>query len=84
MVTLSSTEAEHYSISELCAEIMFVKLILDFLGVKVALLIIVRVDNVGAIYLTHNAVSGPRTKHVDIKYYHVNDYIENGIVKTIL
>ena len=63
---------------------MFVKQILDFLGVKVALLIIVRVDNVGAIYLTNNAVSGPRTKHVDIRYYHVYDYIEYGIVKNIL
>ena len=82
-VTLSSTEAEYYSISELCAEIMFLKQIMEFLGIKVALPIIVRVDNVGAIYLAQNAVSGPRMKHVDIRYHFVRDYIEDGIIKII-
>jgi hypothetical protein len=82
-VTLSSTEAEYVSISELCAEIMFLKQILEFLGIKVKLPIIVRVDNVGAIYLAQNAVSGPRMKHVDVRYHFVRDYIEDGIIKII-
>jgi hypothetical protein len=67
--TLSSTEAKYHSISELCAEIMFLKQIIEFLGIIVALPIIVRVDNVGAIYLAQNAVSGPKMNHVDIRYH---------------
>jgi hypothetical protein len=51
LVTLFSTEAEYYLISEMCAEIMFMKQIMEFLRIKLAIPIIVRVDNVGAIYL---------------------------------
>ena len=82
-VTLSSSEAEYVAISELCAEVMFLKQVLEFLQVEVKLPIIIRVDNVGAIYLAHNATSGPRTKHVDIRYHFVRDYIEDGIVKIL-
>jgi hypothetical protein len=82
-VTLSSSEAEYVAISELCAEIMFLKQVLEFLKIKVALPIIVRVDNVGAIYLANNAISGPRMKHVDIRYHFVRDFIEEGTVKIV-
>ena len=62
---------------------MFLKQIMEFLGIKVVLPIIVRVDNVGVIYLAQNAVSGPRMKHVDIRYHFVRDYIEDGVIKII-
>jgi hypothetical protein len=78
-VTLSSSEAENVAMSEVCAEIMFLKQVLKFLKIQVTLPIIVQVDNVGAIYLAHNAVSGPRMKHVDIRYHFVRDYIEAGV-----
>jgi hypothetical protein len=48
-----------------------------------ALPIIVRVDNVGAIYLAQNAVSGLRMEHVDIIYHFVQDYTKDSILKTI-
>jgi hypothetical protein len=80
-VTLSSSEAEYVAISEVCAELIFLKQVVEFLGVKLSLPIIVRVDNVGAIYLANNAVSGPRMKHVDIRYHFVRDLIEEGIVE---
>jgi len=82
-VTLSSSEAEYVAISEVCAEIMFLKQVLEFLRIEVKLLIIVRVDNIGAIYLAHNATSGPRTKHVDIRFHFVQDYIKDGVVKIL-
>ena len=66
LVILSSTEAEYVAISEMCAEIMFLKQVLKFLKIKVVWLIIVRVNNVGAIYLAQNAISGLRLKHVDL------------------
>jgi hypothetical protein len=80
-VTLSSSEAEYVAISEVCAEIMFLKQVLEFMEIKVKLPIIVKVDNVGAIYLANNAVSGPRMKHVDIRYHFVRDLIEEGIIE---
>ena len=50
LISLFLTKAEYVSISELCAEIMVFKQILDFLGIQVALPIIVKMENVGAIY----------------------------------
>jgi hypothetical protein len=82
-VTFSSTEAEYVAISEMCAEIMFLKQVLEFLKIKVVLPIIVRVDNVGAIYLAQNAVSGPKMKHVDVQYHFVQEYIKDGIVNIV-
>ena len=59
---------------------MFVKTILTFLGVTVVLPIIVNCDNVGAIFLAYNAKTSARTKHVDIKYHYVREYVTEGVV----
>ena len=48
-VALSSTEAEYISISELCAEILLIKSILEFLKIEIKLPIIMHCDNIGAI-----------------------------------
>ncbi|MFM8622589.1 MAG: reverse transcriptase domain-containing protein, partial [Holophagaceae bacterium] len=80
-VTLSSTEAEYVAISEVAMEILYVAGILRFLNVPLAYPITVHVDNIGAIYLTKNATTGSRTKHVDTRFHFVRDYVEDGVVK---
>ena len=82
-VTLSSTEAEYVAISEVVTEIMYVRNILEFLGYKVQLPIIVNVDNIGVIYMANNACSNTRTKHVDTRYHYVREFVEEGIVRVI-
>ena len=82
-VTLSSTESEYYAISEICSEILFIKGIMDYLGIDMEYPIIVNVDNVGAIYLAKNQVLSQRTKHIGVRYHFVRDYIEDGLVKII-
>ena len=81
-VTLSSTEAEYVAMSELVQEIMFLKQILEFLKLKVKYPIIVNCDNVGAIFLAENA-TGQRTKHVDIRYHYVREFVDEGVVKIV-
>ena len=51
-VTLSSTEAEYVAVSEISSEILFLKGLLEFLGLDIDYPIHVHVDNIGAIYLT--------------------------------
>ncbi|MFM8622083.1 MAG: reverse transcriptase domain-containing protein, partial [Holophagaceae bacterium] len=80
-VTLSSTEAEYVAISEVATEILYIAGILKFLNIPLAYPIQVNVDNIGAIYLTKNATTGSRTKHVDTRYHFVREYVEDGIVK---
>ena len=53
-VTQSSTEAEYFAISEVAKEIMFTKQLLDKIGIPVQLPIVVRVDNIGAMFLANN------------------------------
>ena len=81
-VTLSSTEAEYVAMSELVQEIMFLKQILEFLKVRVNYPIIVNCDNVGVIFLAENA-TGQRTKHVDIRYHYVREFVDEGVVKIV-
>ena len=43
------------AVSEVCTEIMFMKMILKFIRVKIKKPITVNCDNVGAIFLVNNA-----------------------------
>ena len=64
-------------------EIMFIKQVLEFLGIKVNYPITVNCDNVGAIFLAYNSKNSQRTKHVDIRAHYVRQYVEDGTVKII-
>ena len=64
-------------------EILFIRQILEFLKIKIDFPITVYCDNVGAIFLGHNAKNSQRTKHVDIRHHYVRQYVEDGTVKII-
>ena len=76
-------EAEYVSLSDLVAEIMFIKQVLEFLGLKVKYPIHVNIDNIGAIFLTNDEAAGQKTKHINICYHYVWKYIEDGIIKIV-
>ena len=71
------------AVSEVCTELMFIRLILMFLGIQVKLPIVVHCDNVGAIFLSYNAKISQRTKHIDTKYRYVGEWVEEGVVKVV-
>jgi hypothetical protein len=81
-VTLTSTEAECIALSEVTKEIMFVKQVLETMGIGLKLPITVKIDNVGAVYLSNNHSLGQRTKHIDIRRHFVRELVEQGIIKT--
>jgi intein-encoded DNA endonuclease-like protein len=82
-VVLSSTEAEYVALSETVREIKFVLQVLESLMIKIDYPIIVRVNNVGAIFLANNKTTNERTKHVDIRHHFVREFIEDGIIKIV-
>jgi transposase InsO family protein len=79
-VTLSSTEAEYVAIADICIELIFVKMLIESLGLRVKLPIQVQGDNIGAIFLAGNSTSGQRTRHIDIRYHFVRELVEEGII----
>ena len=44
---------------------------------------ILREDNTGAIFTAQNQQIGARTKHIDVKYHHVKDMLEDGELKLL-
>ena len=82
-VTLSTTESEYYAMSELCSEIIYIKNTLEFLQVEIEFPIIVRVDNVGAMFLGNNPSLSQRTKHISIRQHFIRQYVEDGIIKIV-
>jgi len=82
-VSLSSSEAEYYALSEAAKEIKFVAQLLRTIGVEPELPITVHVDNVGAIFMSENVSATSRTRHVDARYHFVREFIEEGQIKIV-
>ena len=82
-VTLSSSEAAYVALSEAAKDIKFVYQLLRSIGIEVTLPITVRVDNVGAIFMSENTLTSGRTKHVDIRYRYVNEMVLDGFLKIV-
>jgi hypothetical protein len=82
-VTLSSTEAEYFAVSQVAKEVLFIKQLMETIGISIQLPITVKVDNVGAIFLGNNSSVGQRTKHIDIRTHFIREYIEDDIIKLV-
>ena len=82
-IMLSLTEAEYIAVSEVCQEIMFIRSILEFIGVKCKTPITVYCDDIGAIFLAYNAKTGGRTKHIDVKYHYVRECVRGRVIQIV-
>jgi hypothetical protein len=83
-VTLSSSKAEYVVISEAVKEIKFIYYLLREIGIEVNLPMTVKTDNIGAMLMAQNALSGVRTRHINTRYYYVREGIINDeFVKSI-
>jgi hypothetical protein len=80
-VTLLSTEAKYVTISEAVKELKFIYYLLSDLHIKFNLPIVVKTDNIGAVYMSENASTGFRTWHVDTRYHFVREFIEDGFIE---
>jgi hypothetical protein len=82
-VALSSSEAEYVALSEAAKEVKLIYQVLRSMGVKVKLPIVVRVDNIGAIFMAENVAVSQRTKHIDVRYRFVQEFVMDGFLKII-
>ena len=68
IVALISSEAEYLELSEASKEVKFIWMLLKSTRLEVKMPITVRVDNVGAIFMSENVTTSKRTKHVSTRY----------------
>ena len=80
---LSSTEAEYIVVSEVLCEILFIRQVLEFMGINVKYPIIIKCDNVGAIFLANNAKVSSRSKHIHLKTHVIREYVDKNVVKVV-
>jgi hypothetical protein len=80
-VTLSSSEAEYVAISEAVKETTFLYFLLKDIGIEMTLPIVVKTDNIGALFMSQNSSTGVRSRHVDNRYHFFRENVDDGIVK---
>jgi hypothetical protein len=75
---------EYVAMSEAVKEIRFIYYLLRSMFIEVKLPIIVKCDNVGAIFMAKNSSSGVRTRHVDTRYHFVREHIVDEFIKVVI
>jgi hypothetical protein len=79
-VTTSSTEAEYNAVSESCKNALYFKSLLEEIT-QIELPMKVKIDNQGAMFIAENEVNNKRTKHIDIRFHAIRDWIKKGFFK---
>ena len=80
-VALSSTEAEYMALGDAVKELLWLKQLLNHVGLKFKSPPIIFEDNEGCKLLSNHPVHHQRTKHIDIRHHFVRNHIDNGIFK---
>ena len=81
IVTLSVTEAELFAAVMCVQDMLYAKKILESIGLKVKLPMILYMDNQGAIDLVNGWSVGGRTRHIETRQWFLRELKEKGIVK---
>ena len=81
IIATSSTEAELISAAYCSAEIAFLRKLAQELGFAQVSPTITFEDNNGAMALGKSGHFKGRSKHIDLRYFFLTDYISRGLVK---
>ncbi|WVZ90565.1 hypothetical protein U9M48_036856 [Paspalum notatum var. saurae] len=79
-VSRSSTEAEYKAVANATAEIMWIQILLQELGIQAPRAAKLWLDNMGAKYLSANPVFHARTKHIEVDYHFVRERVAQKLL----
>jgi hypothetical protein len=82
-IATSTVEAEYISAWEATCEIVWLRRILQDLGISQTEATSLFIDSQSAIKLSKNPVFHSKTKHVDTKYHHIRSLIAKDVIKPI-
>ena len=77
-ISLSSTEAEYYSMTHALKEALWIRLLLSLLSFPSDSPFPLLSDNQSACALANNSAITSRSKHIDIRYHFIRDHIADG------
>ena len=81
MVTRSSTEAEYRALADATQELLWLRWLLEDLGISHTIATTINCDNHSAIQLAHNSVFHERTKHIEIDCHFVRHHLTAGTIR---
>lgn len=81
-VSLSSTEAEFRALKSMTKELIWIKGLLNELGIEHTAPMLVCCDNKSALHLSANPVLHERTKHMGIICRFVQEAVTKGVIRT--
>jgi hypothetical protein len=82
-VTKSSTEAEYVSLSAAAQEVIWLRRLLDSLGIPSDSPTKIYEDNQGAIEISRNPKRHDRTKHIDVCHHFVRERVASNEVSVV-
>jgi hypothetical protein len=77
-ISLSSTEAEYYSLTHALKEAIWIRLLLSLLSLPSISPFPLLSDNQSACALANNSAITSRSKHIDIRHHFIRDHIADG------
>jgi hypothetical protein len=80
-VSRSSTEAEYKAVANTIAEMMWIQILLQELGIKTPQAAKLWCDNIRAKYLSTNPVFHARTKHIEVHYHFVTERVSRKLLE---
>jgi len=83
IVALSSSEAEFYAASNSGCDVSHLRGLMSDLGHAQPIPTPVFEDNWACIYLSRNAVMHNKSKHIDVRVYHLRDLVKAGIMQLV-
>jgi hypothetical protein len=82
VVAQSAAEAEYYSAVAAANEAIWIKQLIEDLGFKQGTITLFE-DNQACIALTKNPEDHKRTKHIQVKYHVIRDYVSKNLIKFV-
>uniref|UniRef100_A0A2N9HU41 Reverse transcriptase Ty1/copia-type domain-containing protein n=1 Tax=Fagus sylvatica TaxID=28930 RepID=A0A2N9HU41_FAGSY len=81
VVARSSTEAEYQALADTTAELLWLRWLLQDLGIDCSTAVLIHCDNRNAIQIAHNDVFHERTKHIEIDCHFVRHHLLQGTLQ---
>jgi hypothetical protein len=80
-VTLSVTEAELVAVTNCIQDMLYIRNVLESMGLKVKVPMKVDLDNKGAKDIINNWSVGGRTRHVGVRFNFLRELKESGVIE---
>ena len=74
-IALSTTEAEYMALTEGTKQLIWLRRLIQELGIDQTQPTSLRSDNLGAITLSHDATYHARTKHINVAYHFIHEKV---------